>query len=74
MASAQLSSLRRAGAGSDLKETALAAPGARFRVPPERQLFSRCLWASPEIWRRVQPPRTCLQIHMVLCVLAKAYY
>lgn len=56
MASAQLSSLRRAGAGSDLKETALAAPGAQLRVPRERQLFSRCLWASPEIWRTVQPP------------------
>lgn len=56
MASAQLSSLRRAGAGSDLKETALAAPGARLRIPHERQLFSRCLWASPEIWRTVQTP------------------
>lgn len=30
MASAQLSSPRRAGAGSDLKETAPAAPGALF--------------------------------------------
>lgn len=70
MASAQLSSLRRAGAGSDLKETALAAPGARLRVPHERQLFNRCLWASPEIWRTDQPPRTCLQTDMVLCVLA----
>lgn len=49
MASAQLSSLRRAGAGSDLKETALAAPGARLRVPHKKQLFRRCLWASPEI-------------------------
>lgn len=31
MASAQLSSPRRGGAGSDLKETAPAAPGALFR-------------------------------------------
>lgn len=72
MASAQLSSLRRAGAGSDLKETALAAPGARLWFPHERQLFSLCLWASPEIWRTVQPPRTCLQTHVALCVLVAA--
>jgi hypothetical protein len=72
MASAQLSSLCRAGAGSDLKETALTAPGARLWVPHESQLFSLCLWASPKIWRTVQAPRTCLQTHRALCVLAAA--
>ena len=38
MASAQLSSPRRAGAGSDLKETAPAAPGAPLgeRLPGRR--------------------------------------
>lgn len=60
MASAQLSSLRRAGAGSDLKETALVASGARL------PLLSRCLQASPEIWRTFQPPKTWIQAHMVL--------
>lgn len=75
MASAQLSSLRRAGAGSDLKETALTASKARLRVPLERQPLSHTVfWASPEIWRMVQPPRTCIQAHLVLAVLASALH
>lgn len=73
MASAQLSSLRRAGAGSDLKETALTAP--RVRMPLARQPLSHTVfWASPEVWRMGQPPRTCIQAHLVLAVPAAALH
>lgn len=75
MASAQLSSLRRAGAGSDLKETALTAPRVRLRMPLARQPLSHTVfWASPEVWRMGQPPRTCILAHLVLAVLAAALH
>lgn len=52
MASAQLSSPRRGGAGSDLKETAPAAPGALFAGSGVRSAGQRRrLAADPQHYR-----------------------
>lgn len=63
MASAQLSSPRRTGAGSDLKETAPAAPGALLgeRRAGRRGRLAADPLQQPRPGRAVPPPRALTQ-------------